>query len=589
MSYCLNPSCSYTQNANNARFCSKCGNRLLLLERYRPIRAIGEGGFGKTFLAVDEAKPSKPRCVIKQFAPQGIGNLEKAAELFQQEAVRLDELGKHAQIPELLAHYQQGNSQYLIQEFIDGPTLAEELAEQGIFPQTKIKQLLDNLLPVLQFIHSGNVIHRDIKPANIIRRRTDGQHCLVDFGAAKYATGTALIRTGTLIGSAEYTPFEQARGKAVFASDIYSLGVTCIHLLTDVSPFDLVDGNNAWVWRDYLKSNIVSDRLGTVLDKMIAPAVNQRYQSAAEVIKELQPQKIQLNSSPVIPITSNVSEKASQVQLDSSVGIDYSHLEQFLKVSNYLEADSETKRIMLEIARISCDGSLSGIRKFPCQDLQTLDRLWTNHGKENLVSRIKGGFGRYGFGFVVFTELEARFAECSIQPPQISAIPHPVSTSPVLAHGQEYEQLKEFLFLCLWKQADEETSRLILKIANRELQGYLIKEDIDRFPCQSLNHIDQLWMHYSKNHFGFSVQKQIWHGSSSDDFYQKVGWCGSSYDWLPYNELKFKLSAPLGHLPWWCGLFRKGGFGKGILANFWEGWNGEAIASFLKKLEDCST
>lgn len=289
MSYCLNPDCQKPQNADGTKFCQTCGSKLLLKERYRAIKLIGQGGFGRTFLSIDEDKPSKPRCVIKQFFPQaqGTNNNQKAAELFEQEAVRLDELGKHPQIPELLAHFTQDNRHYLVQEFIDGQNLAKVLETEGAFSESQIRDLLKNLLSVLEFIHSHNVIHRDIKPENIIFR-SDGNLVLVDFGAAKYATGTALLKTGTSIGSPEYVAPEQARGKALFASDLYSLGVTCIHLMTQISPFELFDtGENIWVWRHYLVNNPVSDELSVILDKLSETATNRRYQTVSEVLSDL--------------------------------------------------------------------------------------------------------------------------------------------------------------------------------------------------------------------------------------------------------------------------------------------------------------
>jgi WD40 repeat protein len=124
MSYCLNPDCQKPQNPNRTKFCQTCGTKLLLAERYRAIKPIAQGGFGRTLLAEDEYKPSKPQCVIKQFYPQGQNNAGKAAELFQQEAVRLEQLGKHPQIPELFAHFEQDNRHYIVQEFIDGQNLA---------------------------------------------------------------------------------------------------------------------------------------------------------------------------------------------------------------------------------------------------------------------------------------------------------------------------------------------------------------------------------------------------------------------------------------------------------------------------------
>ncbi len=289
MSYCLNPHCPKPENPNHVNFCVTCGSKLLLKERYRAIKPIGQGGFGKTFLAVDEDKPSKPRCVIKQFYPQsqGTNTLAKAVELFNQEAVQLDALGKHPQIPELLAYFTQEARQYLVQEFIDGQNLAQELSHRGAFSEIEIWQLLNDLLSVLQFCHAKHVIHRDIKPENIILRESDRKLVLVDFGAAKSATGAALNKTGTSIGSPEYVAPEQMRGRAVFASDIYSLGATCINLLTKRSPFDSYDTNNdTWVWQQYLQTP-VSNGLSGILNKMLESIPIRRYQTVDEVLKDL--------------------------------------------------------------------------------------------------------------------------------------------------------------------------------------------------------------------------------------------------------------------------------------------------------------
>lgn len=313
MSYCLNPACHNSQNADRTQFCLSCGSKLLLRERYRAVKPLGRGGFGRTFLAVDEDKPSKPRCAIKQFFPlsQGTSSSEKAAELFNREAVRLDELGKHPQIPELLAHFQQERYQYLVQEFIEGENLQQELARNGPFSESQIRSLLNDLLPVLQFVHSRSVIHRDIKPPNIIRRcisqpsiiytypTVTGELVLVDFGAAKLVEG--LRETGTVIGSPEFVAPEQIRGQAVYASDLYSLGVTCIYLLTQVSPFDLFDINqDAWVWRDFLKVQI-DPKLAMILDKTIEPSLSRRYKSATEVLQDLQPHQGTGAGTPPLP------------------------------------------------------------------------------------------------------------------------------------------------------------------------------------------------------------------------------------------------------------------------------------------------
>ncbi len=379
MSHCLNPDCLWQNPSGSTNFCQKCGNKLLLGDRYRAQKIIGQGGFGRTFLAVDEYKPSKPPCVIKQFYPQaqGTSSIQKATELFEQEAVRLEQLGKHSQIPDLLAYFSQDDRQYLVQEFIDGENLAQALESQGYFRETQIRDLLNNLLPAFEFIHSRQVIHRDIKPENIILRQ-DGQVVLVDFGAAKYATQTALSVTGTVIGTAGYTAPEQAAGKAIYPSDIYSLGVTCLCLLTQVEPIDLFDTSEMeWVWREHLKAS-VSSELGVILDKMILPASKRRYQSATEVLQDLGTQSRQLSPQP-----SSQTPPPSTDSLKSARGVDYTHLRDLLTAGKWKEADLTTRNVMLKAARRLNENYLDkdSMDNFSCDDLRTIDQLWVKYSQ----------------------------------------------------------------------------------------------------------------------------------------------------------------------------------------------------------------
>jgi serine/threonine protein kinase len=379
MSLCLNPDCSH-QNTPTDKFCHKCGSQLLLRERYRALKLIGQGGFGKTFQAIDEDKPSKPYCVIKQFFPsaQGTGTLQKAAELFKEEAIRLDSLGRYPQIPELYAYF-TGNDgrQYLVQEYIEGQNLEQELKQEGVFNEAKIKHLLSEILPILEFIHSKQVIHRDIKPENIIRRKSDNKLILVDFGAAKFVSPLNRSMTGTIIGSAEYIAPEQGNGKAVNASDLYSLGVTCLYLLTGISPFDLFDGGeHQWVWRQWLVNNLVSSDLGNILDKLIEFGTKKRYQSASEVLQALQIKTSVSISQTTIPQT------PPSIQLKSAKGIDYRNLEDLLKRQQWKEADIITFETMLRICNRHGFLRVEDIDIFPCEDLQIIDQLWLNYSQE---------------------------------------------------------------------------------------------------------------------------------------------------------------------------------------------------------------
>jgi serine/threonine protein kinase len=276
-----------------------------LRNRYRPIQSLGGGGFAKTYLAEDVDKLNE-KCVIKQFAPQiqGTAGRKKATELFLQEALQLLKLGKHSQIPTLLAYFEENSRLYLVQEFIDGENLLQELENQGIFSESKIRTLLQDLLPILKVVHEEyGLIHRDIKPENIMRCRSDSKLILIDFGASKQNQGT--VRTGTVIGTPVYASLEQMRhGKAYPASDLYSVGVTCFHLLTGDKFWDIFED-----WPQHLKQ-LVSDELGKILTKLLQEKHQQRYQSAQEVLEDLQDLK---NSKLTTKTTYQASHKSSQI------------------------------------------------------------------------------------------------------------------------------------------------------------------------------------------------------------------------------------------------------------------------------------
>ncbi|MDZ7963040.1 MAG: protein kinase [Aulosira sp. DedQUE10] len=324
MQICQNPNCSNPFNPESNRFCTSCGANnfgTLFKNRYRINRLLGEGGFGKTYEARDIDRLDAP-CVIKQFVPQvqGTSALKKAAEMFKEEARRLFELGEnHPQIPRLVAYFEQGINLYLVQEFIAGETLAKEL-QQHAFSEIQIRELLADLLPILQFIHERNVIHRDIKPENIIRRGYDSKLVLIDFGGAKQVTQTTLARQGTGIYTIGYAPLEQMQGYAYPASDLYALGATCTRLLTRCLPLHDAYGNLAdalydvrearWLWRERVKeqSLSISDDLGQILDKLLKHFVGERYQTAAQVLQDLHTPIFSVP--PTIPIFSQSTDNA---------------------------------------------------------------------------------------------------------------------------------------------------------------------------------------------------------------------------------------------------------------------------------------
>jgi len=298
MPYCLNPSCQNPQNPDDAQVCQTCGDPLttLLRGRYRIIKPLGQGGFGRTYLATDEDRLRTP-CVIKQFSPQFQGNasMDKALSLFEQEARRLNELGEHPQIPALLAYFEQDRRLYLVQQFIEGETLTQEIQRQGAFGEDKVVALLKDILPVLHFIHERQVIHRDITPSNIIRRQSDGKLMLIDFGISKQlSSGTTQM--GTRIGTEGYAPMEQWRsGRAFPASDLYSLGATCIYAMTTMRPEDLYDPmSGEWIWQRKLTESgrSISHWLASILETLLKDLVTERYQSALDVLAALETEPV---------------------------------------------------------------------------------------------------------------------------------------------------------------------------------------------------------------------------------------------------------------------------------------------------------
>ncbi|NES73908.1 MAG: hypothetical protein F6K24_56355 [Okeania sp. SIO2D1] len=210
----------------------------------------------------------------------------------------------------------------------------------------------------------------------------------MDFGAAKFATRTALAVTGTVIGSAGYAAPEQAIGKSIFASDIYSLGVTCIHLLTNVEPFKLFDvSENDWVWRDFLTSPI-SDNLGNILDRMIVGATKKRFQSVAEIMALIKSNDVDV-SRPQKQVSDFVdSSSIPEVNLNSERGVDYSKLCDLLAAGKWREADIETARLMLKITNRENRNKLNinSIDNLPCTDLRTINQLWVKYSN-----------GKFGF------------------------------------------------------------------------------------------------------------------------------------------------------------------------------------------------
>ena len=295
LSYCLNPNCANPQNPSHLKVCQSCGSKLILHDRYRPLKKIGKGGFGATFLSIDLSLPGNPICVIKQLRPSADDQegFQMALDLFEREAKTLGKLD-HPQIPRLLDYFEQDKHFYLIQSWVKGKTLQQRVKREGVFDEKQIKDFLREIFPILKYIHSVRVIHRDIKPANIISREQDGKLVLIDFGAVKDQVNTELAKkysksalTEFAVGTMGFAPPEQLAMRPIYASDIYAVGATCLYLMTGKSPreFPCSEFNGEILWRSEIK---VSPYLEKVLAKMLQIDYRHRYESINEVINDLE-------------------------------------------------------------------------------------------------------------------------------------------------------------------------------------------------------------------------------------------------------------------------------------------------------------
>ena len=269
----------------------------ILDRRYKIIKSLSYGAFGHTFLAEDLKRPQNPICVVKQFKPKetNLDFLAKAKELFTREAEALELLGRHPQIPCLLAHLESDSDFYLVQEYIEGNTLETELSQPPNKTESEVIEIVSELLNVINFVHQKNIVHRDIKPSNIIRYCKNNKLVLIDFGAVMEFNGETLI--GTIIGTPGYIAPEQSIGRTGFYSDIYAIGVIGIQALTGVNPHFLVrDREDEIIWQD---KAIVSQDFADVLTKMVRINKGDRYDRATEVLEDLE----RLNANAEVPET----------------------------------------------------------------------------------------------------------------------------------------------------------------------------------------------------------------------------------------------------------------------------------------------
>ena len=276
-------------------------------QRYYVVQELGRSGFSVTYLAEDRDLSPRSNCVIKiikfensstNLNPQS-AEWESLQKHFVAEAVTLKRLGKHPQIPQLLDYFEDNWQFYLVEEFIEGDNL-EQIVQNGLLSETETINILRDVLKILDFVHQQGVIHQDIQPSNLIRRHQDHKICLIDFGAVEHIPLQSHLNFANvptqIIGKLGYVPPEQQEGRPNITSDLYALGKTAIYALSSKAPNRV---NLQTIELDNLPDDSpqdetihtltkISPRLTNILNKMVHQNYEERYQSAIEVLTELE-------------------------------------------------------------------------------------------------------------------------------------------------------------------------------------------------------------------------------------------------------------------------------------------------------------
>ena len=493
----------------------------LIDNRYRVTKIIGHGAFGETGIAIDTKFPGRPLRAVKQLSPNNDDPraLAIARRLFAEEAECLARLGEHDCIPRLFAYFEENEEFFLVQELIEGHDLRQEFQAGRKWSESETIEFLQELLSILAVVHQqdDDIVHRDLKPANIMRRDRDSKLVLIDFGAVKRTSVVdrngeikTIVDSTCIIGTPGYMSPEQAIGQPGKYSDIYAVGVLGIQALTGLTiselqllPLNSESLQNVWQSLD----TKVSDELKSILEKMIRFHYQQRYPNATAALEALA--LIRNSDRSPESITTFDRPRESHVQTTENIG-------------EVVASESRTTVTVIEPETPTVP-----VVSHPSQSEAEPTVITKSFPKKLLFGTIAA---------VALTGVAGVYTFQAFNQPN-------------------YTQLETYLKNKQWEQADLETDKIILGIANE--QNALDAEAIDKFPCQSLAKLDEFWTTNSDGQLGFTPQKEAFLATENEfDNYTQATYeaFGDLVKWrrfeafVGYDDLMFYMP-PSGHFP----------------------------------------
>jgi eukaryotic-like serine/threonine-protein kinase len=258
---------------------------IILHSHYKIIKSIG-GKSGLTYLAADLDRINSPLYVVKKI--QVANNINVTQQLFEIQGSIADRVGQHPQIPSLVARFTENGDRYLVREYIEGEILDQELVPGSTWSQTQGFDFLVELMGILAFVHSFKYIHQDITPHHIIRANTDGRFNLIGFSSTRDLGNSwqnSPIDHNLNPNYSNYIPYEQEQNSPQFNSDIYAVGTIAIQALTGKNQIVRDPHTYELDWKNDLN---IDQQLVKIIDQMVRPDYRNRYQSALEVLADLQ-------------------------------------------------------------------------------------------------------------------------------------------------------------------------------------------------------------------------------------------------------------------------------------------------------------